>query len=192
MDNMINNIETEVLDERTIAFNNMIANKVNLICKNTGEMAFINDDLMITNFYYKGRPVVSQTSVNGTIFGGLPFDPLNNKNLMKAVFDYFIENDNTECRYDDLTDKVIKPAFVYDKPYVLVYGRCKSPYHNDRRSCIAITLSNGTDFVSSPYYNDTLKYLECIDFLIGNPPSEGRYNDYDSTLEEMRNKRSAL
>lgn len=184
-----NNEENEVLDERTINFNNMIANKVGLICKDSGEMAFINDELMVTNLYYKGKPVMAQGSINSTILGGLSFDPLHNKNLMKSIFDYFIENDTTEYRYDDLNDKVIKPAFIYDKPYVLVYGRCKSPYKNDRRSCIALTMSDGSDFVSSPYYNDSLKYLECIDYLIGNIPYEGIYNEYDSSLEEMRNKK---
>ena len=185
---MYNN-EENVLDEKTINFNDMIANKVGLICKSTGEMAYINDDMMLTNLFYKGRPVMDPRSMNSSIMGAITFNPLNNKNLMKAIFDYFIDNNNNDCRYDIEQDKVFTPAFIYDKPYVLVYGRCKSPYKKDKRSCISMVLSDGKEFTTNPYFNDSLKYLECIDFLIGNIVYKDMYVNYDSTLEEMRNQK---
>lgn len=174
----------------TINFNNMIAGKVNLITTETGEMAFINDNLDMTRLYYKGRPVIDPASENLVIMGGIVYNPLENKNLMKSIFDYFIENNTEDYVYDRDKRRVFRSAFILDKPYVLVYGRCKSPYKNDKRSCIEMVLSNGQSFTTSPYFNDSLKYLECIDFMMGAYAGEGFYNDYDTSIEEIAQRRN--
>ena len=173
------------LSESTINFNKMVASKVNLITTETGEMAFINDNLDLTRFYYKGRPVIDPVSENLIIMGGIIFNPLENKSLMKSIFDYFIENNTEDYVYDREKQRVFRSAFTFDKPYVLVYGRCKSPYKNDRRSCIELVMSNGQSFTTSPYFNDSLKYLECIDFMMGAYAGEGFYNAFDTSIEEM-------
>ena len=174
----------------TINFNNMIASKVNLITTETGEMAFINDNLELTRLYYKGRPVIDPASENLVIMGGIVYNPLENKNLMKSIFDYFIENNTEDYVYDRDKRRVFKSAFILDKPYVLVYGRCKSPYKNDKRSCIEMVLSNGQSFTTSPYFNDSLKYLECIDFMTGAYAGEGFYNAYDTSIEDIAQRRN--
>lgn len=180
------NIKEININKNTINFNKMIANKVGLISTESGKMAFINEEMNLVCFYYNGRPVIDPSSDNFFILDGIIFNPLDNKRLMKAIFDYFIENNTDDYIFDKKKSKIFYSAFTYNKPYVLMYGRCRSPYKNDKRSCISLTMSDGTDFTSNPYYNDSLKYIECIDFLSGSFIPKGLYDKYDSIIDDKK------
>lgn len=138
----------------------------------TRNICIPDEDGDLRTLDYKGKffrmPVDFYESAYGD---SIMFDPVNNKNIMKFLFDIFIDE------WDD--DK------YYLSNYFKVFGPASDP-----RSQLHVMMSDSTQFTTRKYYNSSLQYMEIIDFMLF---GEARFSyeaiDYPPEIEPKKRKR---
>lgn len=110
---------------------------------------------------YKGRYLVMpEYLINRGIHDFITFDPLNNKNIMKFLFDVFVDT------YEG-------------SPYIVNYY--KVYYNGTRKSSLHLYFSDNTEITTNAFYNESLKYAEAIDYVIAGVPLRD-YNEVDQEI----------
>lgn len=141
-----------------------IAEFTNLICDKLGiTRDIITGDMMIednagTQFLLTSKDKFFRYPIdcmNSPFNDWILFDPFNNKNIMKFLFDLYIDMNSDE-----------------DGPSMMGYYKVFLP-HGDPRSQLHMILTDRTEYTTRPYINVSLQYMELIDFLMF---GEARYD----------------
>lgn len=121
---------------------------------------------------YKGKYLRMPVDYFESEFGdSMVFDPVINKNIMKFLFDIFIDEWDED---------------IYLSNYYKVFGTEEDP-----RSQLHVLMSDGTQFTTRKYYNSALQYAEIIDFMIFGIPNYYDYTviDYPPEIDKPKRRR---
>ena len=136
----------------------------------TGNMCLEDDNGDLIVLDYKGKFLRFPLDCYNSLFNDwIMFDPLYNKNVMKFIFDVFIDN--------------FKDS-VYLASYYKVFGKTMNS-----KSRLTALLSDGNSYSTREYYNPSLQYMEIIDFLLfGVANIDYSYLDYPPPVEMPKRK----
>lgn len=136
-------------DQNCIGVTNLLINKLGLEKDfYTRNICIQDSDGDLRALDYKGKFIRMPVDYYESDYGdSIIFDPINNKNIMKFLFDIFIDE------WDDDT--------YYLSNYYKIFGDS-----TDQRSQLHVLMSDGSQFTTRKYYNVSLQYMEIIDFML--------------------------
>ena len=135
------------------------------------QIMFETDAGQLIPVFIKGRPLCFEQDAPALTLQNLViYDPLNNVAIMKTLFDMYLD-------------------LIQEYPTVVTYAKV-NPKKRDIKGQVQIVLDDGRIYSSGIYYNDSLKYMDCINYLCGYDNSNLKEIDFTQAEMEAIKERS--